>query len=48
MKKRLIAVLLCAAFLAALSWGSPYGADRGETYDLYFREADLSAFFCHT
>ncbi len=43
MKKRLIAVLLCAAFLAALSWGSPYGADRGETYDLYFREADLSA-----
>ena len=42
MKKRLIAVLLCAAFLAALSWGSPYGADRGETYDLYFLEADLS------
>ena len=43
MKKRLIAVLLCAVLLAALSWGSPYGSEQGAVYELYFREADLSA-----
>ena len=42
MKKRWIAVLLCAALLAAFGWGQPRISGEGETYDLYFLEADLS------
>lgn len=42
MKKRWIAVLLCAALLAAFGWGQPRNSGEGETYDLYFLEADLS------
>ena len=41
MKKRLIAAALCLALVLALSWGVPQTGE-GETYDLYFREADLS------
>ena len=36
MKKRWIAVLLCAALLAAFGWGQPRISGEGETYDLYF------------
>lgn len=43
MKKRLIAAALCVAVLLLLGWGGPYVAQEGERYDLYFREADLSA-----
>ena len=43
MKKRLIAVAVCAVLLAALGLGRPYVSERGRTYDLYFREADLEA-----
>ena len=39
MKKRWIAVLLCAALLAAFGWGQPRISGEGETYDLYFLEA---------
>ena len=42
MKKRWIAVLLCAALLAAFGWGQPRISGEGETYALYFLEADLS------
>ena len=43
MKKRLIAAAVCVAVLVLLGWGGPYVAQEGERYDLYFREADLSA-----
>ena len=43
MKKRLIAAAVCVAVLLLLGWGGPYVAQEGERYDLYFREADLSA-----
>ena len=33
---------LCAALLAAFGWGQPRISGEGETYDLYFLEADLS------
>ena len=39
MKKRWIAVLLCAALLAAFGWGQPRISGEGETYDLYFLAA---------
>ena len=41
MRKRIVAAALCAALLLVLSLGQPYTAS-GETYDLYFREADLN------
>ena len=43
MKKRLIAAAVCVAVLVLLGWGGHYVAQEGERYDLYFREADLSA-----
>ena len=41
MRKRIVAAALCAALLLVLSLGRPYTAS-GETYDLYFRVADLN------
>ena len=43
MKKRLIAVAVCAVLLAALGLGRPYVSERGRTYDLYFGRVDLEA-----
>ena len=43
MKKRLIALVLCAGFLLALGLRGPEMARPENGYDLYFREADLSA-----
>ena len=42
MKKRWIALLLGVGLLAVSGWGQPRISCVGETYDLYFLEADLS------